>query len=306
MQWGQIKTLFILSFLILDLFLLQQFLTKTDDTELEQLDENTSAAEQLSLENIDISDIPEEQPPMAFINGRRADFTEEDLKALEAMEGVDPQLDTQNPNSLYVKLKEPIPIGEEDDGEAIMAKAEDYVIYDDQYSYWGKNDEHDVILFFQKSNNSTIYFNESGLLMFLVENGEITGYYQTRLGDIEKESEKSELLQPVQAVYQLYDNGEISSEDKITDMIVGYHSQIQGDSNGIQVFAPTWKITVNNEDIHFVTATTEGRVVEVNENEFITKALQSAGIERTQDVNQAESVQEPESESAQETENNNE
>ncbi|SDZ97100.1 Two-component signal transduction system YycFG, regulatory protein YycI [Thalassobacillus cyri] len=302
MQWGQIKTLFILCFLILDLFLLQQFLTKTDDAELEQLDENTSAAEQLNLENIDTSDIPEEQPPMAFINGRRADFSEEDLNALDAMEGIDPSL--YNKNSLYVKFEEPIPVEAEDEGEEIMDKVEDFVLYDDQYSYWGKNDEHQVILFFQKNNNSTIYFNESGLLMFLVEEGEITGYYQTRLGDIEKESEKSELLQPIQAVYQLYDNGEITSEDKITDMVVGYHSQIQGDSNGIQVFAPTWKITVNNKDIHFVTATTEGRILEVNENEFITKALETAGIVSPQDDNQAESVQEPDSESAQEPDNN--
>lgn len=304
MQWGQIKTLFILSFLILDLFLLQQFITKTDDAELEQLDENTSAAEQLNLENIDTSDIPAEQPPMAFINGRRADFSEEDLNALDAMEGIDPSL--YNENSLYVKFEEPIPVEAEDEGEEIMDKVEDFVLYDDQYSYWGKNDEHQVILFFQKNNNSTIYFNESGLLMFLVEEGEITGYYQTRLGDIEKESEKSELLQPIQAVYQLYDNGEITSEDKITDMVVGYHSQIQGDSNGIQVFAPTWKITVNNKDIHFVTATTEGRILEENENEFIMKALETAGIVRPQDNDQAESVQEPDSESAQETDNNNE
>ncbi|MFG6118693.1 two-component system regulatory protein YycI [Thalassobacillus sp. B23F22_16] len=275
MQWGQIKTLFILSFLILDLFLLQQFLGKQDEN-LEQIEESTPAEEQLALENIDYSEIPEEQEDIAFINGSRAEFSEEDMAAIDSIEGIS-RPDFDNDNLLYVQFNDPISIEDDDSSEEIMDKVDDYIIYGDQYAYWGKNEEHDVLLFFQKNNNRTIYFNESGLLMFLVEDGSITGYYQTILGNIESENEKTELVQPISAVYQLYDNGDIVSGDKITDMVVGYHSKTKTnkeDPTGIQVFAPTWKITVNNEEIYFVNAT-EGKVLDIEEDEFILDTMET-------------------------------
>ena len=274
MQWGQIKTLFILSFLILDLFLLQQFLGKQDEN-LEQIEESTPAEEQLALENIDYSEIPEEQEDIAFINGSRAEFSEEDMAAIESIEGITPKV--HNNTLLQAQFNDPIPLEDDDSSEEIMDKVDDYLIYSDQYAYWGKNDEHNVLLFFQKNNNRTIYFNESGLLMFLVEGGNITGYYQTRLGNIESENEKTELVQPISAVYQLYDNGDIASGDKITDMVVGYHSKTKTnkeDPTGIQVFAPTWKITVNNEEIYFVNAT-EGKVLDIEEDEFILDTMET-------------------------------
>ncbi|GGC95089.1 hypothetical protein GCM10007216_27270 [Thalassobacillus devorans] len=278
MQWGQIKTLFILSFLILDLFLLQQFLGKQDEN-LEQIEESTPAEEQLALENIDYSEIPEEQEDIAFINGSRAEFSEEDMEALDSIEGIS-RPDFNNDNLLYIEFNDPIPLEEDDSSEEIMDKVDDYIIYGDQYAYWGKNEEQNVLLFFQKNNNRTIYFNESGLLMFLVEDGSITGYYQTRLGNIESENEKTELVQPISAVYQLYDNGDLASGDKITDMVVGYHSKTKTnkeDPTGIQVFAPTWKITVNSEEIYFVNAT-EGKVLDIEEDEFILDTMETAGV----------------------------
>lgn len=56
MQWGHIKTLFILSFLILNIYLLVQYVDRQQDSERPVLDESkeSSMEERLESENITI------------------------------------------------------------------------------------------------------------------------------------------------------------------------------------------------------------------------------------------------------------
>ncbi|MBM7552172.1 two-component system regulatory protein YycI [Thalassobacillus pellis] len=301
MQWGQIKTIFILSFLVLDLFLLGQFLGKIE-VDVQSANDNTTIKEQLDLEDIDYSSVPETSPEVSLMNGRRADFSQEDMKAIKGFKGITPEFVTDN--LLYVQFDEAVPIEKGASGEEVLDKVEDVTIYSDQYSYWGWNKDLNVILFFQKSNDKTIYYNESGLLMYIVEDGAITGYYQTRLGNINIDKEKELSIPPIQAVYQLYDTGYITSGDKVTDMKIGYHSKIQpepGEDSGVQVFAPTWKVTVNGEEDHFVNAR-EGTVVEIAEDEFVVDALKTIGV-TTPITNQPEGTN-GEEQSAEEQQNN--
>src|SRR5699024_1070849 len=62
--------------------------------------------------------------------------------------------------------------------------------------------------------------------------------------------------------------------DEITKISIGYHTVVPL-ANGVQVFVPTWKITVNDEQYYFVNAI-EGIVFPGDETEFFKQVIDSS------------------------------
>src|SRR5699024_5020060 len=77
----------------------------------------------------------------------------------------------------------------------------------------------------------------------------------------------------INAIGELYKSNEVYSEDEVTSVDVGFHTMIPLE-NGKQIFAPTWKVMVNNEKAFFVNAI-EGRIVLSDEQEFLQETLAS-------------------------------
>ncbi|MCP3032160.1 two-component system regulatory protein YycI [Halobacillus sp. A1] len=265
MQWGQIKTLFILSFLILDLFLLQQFLTKQEEAQVGTL-QDSMFDESPAENNVEISgDVPEEAPEVSFLIASLSDFSESQLDGIRDL--TDQEAQVFNENLLVSTLDEPVDI--EDDEEEITEVVGEYVPFISQYSYWGWNEQRDKILFFQTTNTRTVYYNSGGVLMVDVEDGQMTGYQLTQLREDEDDSgDERELLEPIDVIDILYEDQVITTGDEVTEMKIGYYSAATFDPT--QVFAPIWKITVNGEEDLFVNAVTgEGRMLDIDEDEFI-------------------------------------
>lgn len=277
MQWGQIKVLFILSFLILDLYLLQQFLDKQKEAEVGNISLSESEGVEMEIENSGItigSDaLPADTPDVPTIKSEnKNNFSEEILSQIETLEDEGKQDIKISNNILKSTLKDPVKVNEDN----VIEKVDQVVPFSDQYSYWGWNEEKKAILFFQKANGKTVYFNQGGFLQVLVQDGEITGYLATLLSfsDISTSStqeKKTKLIEPYTIIKHLLEEGKIDSGDRITKMKVGYHNNINlnpWEERGPQAFAPTWKIMVNSDQFYFVYAT-DGKIIDINEDEFI-------------------------------------
>ncbi|WP_431802211.1 two-component system regulatory protein YycI [Halobacillus andaensis] len=266
MQWGQIKTLFILSFLVLDLFLLQQFLTKQEDASIGTIDEGSMFEESPAEDNVSISDdVPKEAPEVDFLIASLSEFSQSQLDRIGELEGQ--RAEVYGSELLVSTFEEPVSLGQSE--ESINEAVSEHVPFSDQYSYWGWNESEDRILFFQTTDSRTVYFNPAGVLMIEVEDGRMTGYQMSQLREDEDEnSDQRELLDPRDVIDILYEEREISSGDEITNMKVGYHSAAGFEPT--QVFAPIWKVTVNDEEDLFLNAVTgEGQLLDLEEEDFI-------------------------------------
>ncbi|KHE71880.1 two-component system regulatory protein YycI [Halobacillus sp. BBL2006] len=281
MQWGQIKLLFILSFLILDLFLLQQFLSKQDQTELNEMT-TTSETIQSELQNNNITwseeGIPEEAPKVANITSSQSKFSEEILSEIETLkEDGNQEINFVRDNVLKATIKDPVEFTEEN----VTEKVDEVVPFSNQYSFWGWNKEQNVLLFFQKANGRTVYFNQGGFLMVKVEDGKMTEYVATLLSfETEETESETSLISPLTTIKRLMDEGKIESGDEITSMNVGYYSSFSleaGEENGPQVFGPTWKVTVNGDENHFVYAV-YGTIIDTQEENFIQTSKENYGM----------------------------
>ncbi|SET24668.1 Two-component signal transduction system YycFG, regulatory protein YycI [Oceanobacillus limi] len=281
MQWGQIKTVFIICFLLLDIYLIVLFLEKeqSEDYSTNELTD-LSIEEQLKLEEIGIDNLPEEQPDEERINVQQKQFTDEEKDSLNSFGN---QVSEVVDNSFILSLfEEPISIPDEATNEEINQVVKGNIIFAGEFDFEYRNDEANVLVFFQEKNGRTVYFNHSGLLLVLLnENNEMTGYVQTVLGDPEKSSDKSELIKPITAVGTLLDNYRLFSGDEVTDMEIGYHTFFPLE-NGVQVFVPTWKVEVNEEHNHFINAL-EKKIFPTDELTFIEEAIDRS-LERARSI----------------------
>ncbi|SFB30164.1 Two-component signal transduction system YycFG, regulatory protein YycI [Lentibacillus halodurans] len=269
MQWKQIKTLFILCFLILDIYLLVMLTNKEDESEF-MLPETPDATfeQQLESEDITISaDLPEGEFNQPYITLSRQSFTEEELAFFDDQDNQ--EMEVMHDNIILSRFEDPVPIPKDADSPSIQEIITDRVLLSENYTFDSWNKDMNVLVFFQKKNDRPIYYNQNGLLLvYLNDENEMIFYTQTMLGDASPREEMKSLIEPMGAIQTLFDGNRLENGDEITDVNMGLHTRLPLES-GKQVFSPTWTVTVNDEENFYVNAI-ENQIVPSDELTFIT------------------------------------
>ncbi|GAA0608104.1 hypothetical protein GCM10009001_26820 [Virgibacillus siamensis] len=273
MQWKQIKVLFILCFLVLDIYLLVMFFQKQKDADLGIAETLSSAVEDLEDEDISIkAELPQQQLEESFISVKQKNFTKKDEKKLEDKTNLEAAMIKNN--LMIGRFEEPVSFQENASDEVIAEQVKSFILSPDSYTFWDWNKEMNVLVFFQQKDGRPIYFNESGIvLVFLNDENEMMFFTQTMLGETQSPGDTNSLIKPKQAINILFVNNKLVSGDVVTDVSIGFYTRYPLDS-GVQVFAPTWGITVNEEEDFYVTAI-ENRVFTSDEVNFLKTAARS-------------------------------
>ncbi|MHA6250307.1 two-component system regulatory protein YycI [Oceanobacillus sp. CAU 1775] len=263
MQWGHIKTVFILSFLILNIFLFGAFNDRQQEVGY-IANQEVTIEEQLAAEDITYGDFNVDITEATYISVMQRTLSDEELEQLDAMDNQD--IVVFENNHIISELDNPFEIQPNMSPEAIEALLQGNVLYSEEFQFWDWNEELNILVFFQTKEGRSIYYNESGLLLvYLDEDNQATHYTQTILGESEVQGDLVTLNQPTQVIGILFNGNHLQRGDEITDVNMGYYSRISAE--GIQVFAPTWKIEVNDERHHFVNAI-EGIIYDSDSFEF--------------------------------------
>ncbi|GAB3797901.1 two-component system regulatory protein YycI [Virgibacillus kimchii] len=271
MQWNQIKTLFILSFLVLNVYLVIQYIDKQERADLGVLsDQEASLEDQLESENITLGDIEVDITEDTYISVAQHEFTDDEKTELADLDNQEPVIFD---NSYIVSgLEDPVSIPVSAPREDIYSLVTNDILFAENYSFGTWNEEMNVLLFFQNTRERPIYYNAYGLLMiFLNENNEMIYYTQSMLAEPEQQDDLKSLTQPIQAIETLYNRNQLHSDDTVSRVELGYHTRIPL-ANGEQVFAPTYKISVNEDRSYFVNAI-EGQTFPSEDDEFIREMI---------------------------------
>lgn len=269
-QWGQIKTLFILCFLVLDVFLISQFFGNFDSNP-SYLQQSTKEEDlRANVEGLD--NLEKEVLEESYLFATRKEFGEEDVESLSQFKNQNIVIVNSDLGSLVVsKFIEPVPINTDSYSETLQAN----IFESNKYQLWTKDENSNTLIFFQNMDK-TIYFNQGGLLLVVLnDEGQMIQYVQTMLVKEEKQLDSEDLITAFEAVSNLHYNAKvIHTGDKVTNRgDIGYHN-IYGLPNGSQVLAPTWRIEVNNERNYFVNAV-EGHYYQRYEGDFLRETILS-------------------------------
>ncbi|WP_182200319.1 two-component system regulatory protein YycI [Paraliobacillus salinarum] len=248
MQWNQTKLLFIICFLVLDIFLIQQLLTKDEY----KYSEESSTEEEIAsnIEGIE-ENVSDESFKAPLIYAMNKAYSETDIAKLE-------QLDNQkqlivNDYLLIGRFTEPVPIDVEEEG--YQEQLDNLILNNKQYTYWGKDSSKNILVFFQRMD-LPIFYNKNALLIIqLNDDGEMTQYIQTMMEKEDNEQQEPEKLNSqMNAISTLFlKENLIETGDKVTAVNLGYHNLISL-PNGEQVLNPTWNVQVNESQEYFVNA----------------------------------------------------
>lgn len=254
MDWNRTKTIFIFTFLILNIYLGYQIF-KTHQEDQYSLFVESSVEEQLTSEGIEYKHLPVDVKEASSLNAKSKLFKDEDLKKLKEQKAA--LLEEKTIRSV---LDKPFSVSEKSPEAKLSQFLKRYVISGKDYELWNVNKEKKTVTFFQKYKKHKIFDNENGMIVaHLNDKGEIISYEQTMLGSVKTLDDEQDVLTPLKALENLFLKDELKKKDKVTDVEFGYYTFDLPLLNS-QVLAPTWHIVVNEDTSYFVNAF-EGQII---------------------------------------------
>ncbi|MEH7224785.1 two-component system regulatory protein YycI [Bacillus sp. JJ1566] len=258
MDWSKTKSVFIITFLILNIFLGYQLVQKRDSSQLGVLAER-SIGEKFADEEISYEALPKEPVELSYISGKVKIFTEEDVKNLKNQE-----VSIETAGVLKGEFKEPIKISLADQVK-IQQFVKDNLLDGEKYSVWSIDEKAGTIVLVQQHKNYKVFgqsLNISGVVyLYVNEEQEATSYEQTLIPEF-LEHELEELITPIQTLENLFDNNHLKSGSHVSKVEIGYYPLLPYSES--QLLAPTWHVVVDDQTEIFVNAI-EGQIIDKTE-----------------------------------------
>ena len=256
MDWSKTKTIFIVVFLILNAFLLYQYIDKKTTNDYEYFAES-SIEEELKENEVTFPTLPNQVIKEQYLNATSKQFTKDELKKLKNQ-----TVSHFNDQKLFSVFDKAFSLGSNQHSEALDTFVKENVLNGEDYRFWKFDESTNSIIYYQVYNEKVIFNNSNAkLILFLNNDYQITSYEQTYLANIERFNEEEEVLQAIKAISVLYNKGSIPSKSNITKVELGYYDLIQLTSS--HVLRPVWHIVLDEEKDFFVNAF-DGQIIQAD------------------------------------------
>ncbi|WP_249599273.1 two-component system regulatory protein YycI [Peribacillus frigoritolerans] len=262
MDWNNTKSIFIMVFFVLNIFLLYQFLEKINDSQYESFTESTTE-ELLKEDEISIETSLPKQKSDQFLIAQSKTFEKKDIQYLKNQKAK-----IIDDKKLVGTFKTPVGMKAEINAADLDIFLKEYILKGNEYHYWSYDEISQTITCYQVEDKKMFYNNSKGkVTLYLNKKGEIVSYEQMYLEEIKKFNKPKELKSAITAIGALYDNGDINPKSKVTNVKLGYYNSLQTTSVS-HLLVPTWWVVIDDETDLFVNAF-DGEVIELNTEEKI-------------------------------------
>lgn len=273
MDWNKTKTIFIVVFSILNIFLYFLYLNQRTEAQNIQVAGKTSIEDLMKQENITYNVPQVVKNDFSYISANMKSFSQEELEPLE-----DQSIVIFDNTRIESKMDTPVSIRNAKEDLHFKDFKTKYVWNGAEYELWEVDKEIRKAIFFQRVNGEPIFYSPNATLtIYWDENYEVTHYDQRMLEEFSSDNHKKEVLTQDEAVRSLVTRGYLKQDSKVLNVTPGYSSLVQ--LTGKQVFAPTWNIRVELKDgtieDHFINAI-EGKVIDFKLDKLEEEELDEA------------------------------
>ncbi|WP_209125186.1 two-component system regulatory protein YycI [Alkalihalobacillus sp. BA299] len=242
MDWSRAKTIFIITFILLNSFLFYQLRELNHANQINLIIEAT-LQERLKEMNVTIDDTVEEEIQSGFlIVGKNIEISEDAVKGLKGQE-----ITFVNKTKMISRLDEPYPLDQGSIRQQVDRFLSEFVLNGEFYEFSSQEEERNQLMFIQQYDGKVMYsFDEAPLILQLNDKEQIVAYQQV-IYEVDESGREQEFLSGLKAIERLLNEHLISANQTITEVDFGYYSFFKqlGD---VQVFAPMWRISVNGKD----------------------------------------------------------
>jgi regulatory protein YycI of two-component signal transduction system YycFG len=252
-EWNRTKTIFIIVFLILDIFLAFQYFDKRSNNQFPILEKST-LQEDMKADHISYGNLSKETSKGSSISAQKRVFKQSEIKSLK---GQKPKalMNTAKENALTeieMEFETPIALPKADMETKAREIVNEEIIDGNKYKLWKVDKSGKQIVFFQTYNGNYIFQDRQNddntemgeVVLYLNNKNEVVSYKQSMLQDI-KEVKTESLISAVGAVEALYYPDYLKKYSKIKSAELGYFTQYPLAS--AQIFVPVWRIEVERK-----------------------------------------------------------
>jgi regulatory protein YycI of two-component signal transduction system YycFG len=251
MEWSKTKTIFILAFLILDIYLAYEYFQLRGESNFAVIQEAT-IEEKLDAEGIVYKNrLPEDIGKGYYITGKSKDFTLDEIGKLknQSMVVTNSSISVEPFRTINMQLKEPFPLPDVNVESKINQFLRENIIGGELYHYWYTDEETNSIICIQQYKNQNIFQSKDDhiamVIFYLNEEKEIFAYEQSMLEDINEVEEKETAITALKAIEALYNKNYLKSNSEIKQIQNGFYTHIPLTNQ--QILAPIWHIIVEND-----------------------------------------------------------
>ena len=266
MNWGQTKTIFIICFLLLDVFLgYKLWQDRHEYHEMYETEGERNLDQLIENKDIDTTGItmPDADQEVTFLEGTPVDFNGEEIKkALNKLSGSN----KKNPvfsytlnddgTQLQATFTKPLALSSEPSAVEINNFLSKYVYKGNEYQYWSseKTDEMTVYHFVLSYDGHLVFSipkNDISTLSVQVRDGKIMGYEQTYMHLEGSEKKMPMTVKPKEALQNLWSQNYLltSRHPKIVAFYLCYINMNQDiDEQTTANYIPAWYIKVKFDD----------------------------------------------------------
>lgn len=265
MDWSRTKSIFIIVFSILNIFLYNLYVKSYTEAENYSVLTESAVDERLAGDRITYpDDLSTEMESEPYISGTRKVFIKDDVPI------ADTRVAIMEDHLLNVAFNEPIRLGDEKNKESLEAFLDSNIYEGDEYVLWDVMEEENMAIFYQEIEGKTLYHSDSGkVTLFWNDAGEAVRYEQTIFTDLVENAQNKEVIPPKRAIETLYQKGMLQQNSTVTSVTLGYSVYVAVSDN-TRMFLPTWRVIVELEDgstaDYFVNAIKDG-VIDFNKPE---------------------------------------
>lgn len=266
MDWSKIKSIFIISFLILDIYLMYEFFKIQDVTELERQTTTDASIEKLLMaDEITYVTLPKGNVEDHYLKATPKVFTDEDIQnAILDNQAV--RIMGSTSTELESILDEPLEITDKFGPAELNNYMKKHVLYGEHYRFWERSTDGKMITYYQHFDGKTLFKNPNGKLIFYVnDDNEVYSYRQSYFKEVQELSKSEKIIQPINAIETLFTNKILKPKSNITEVELGYYTFVPL-SDTTQVLNPAWCFVIDDKETLFVNAFT-GKIIDLNNNE---------------------------------------
>lgn len=244
MDFKKIEIIFIVTFLVLNGYLLYRVLDNYENGFTGNAATQINLVQEMKDENIELPEFEDEKHDVPYVQAAANNLLEENAEQLTKQTGV-----IEDNGSLYASiLSDPIQLSE---GEELTTKdiatlsefvLSDAILFGDEYQFIRYVPSTRQIIYGQVANNIPIVDGTSNIIFHLNGKKEIISYEQTYAGPVTVQGQSRKLITDQDAVEILYQNSEVPSGAKVRKPLLIYNRTLSLED--LSMYVPVWLVEV--------------------------------------------------------------
>lgn len=248
MDFKKIENIFLITFLLLNIYLLVSYFNRTDIQQATSAPGQVNLIREMEQISIDLPTLTEEEREVFYVQADNNRMLEENVDQLENQAG-----SVAEDGSLYTSiLSDPIEIeGTPDDGftEEDYAKLDAFiqsgsVLFGEDYAYMRYDRGQNRFVYAQEVEGIPVADGTSEISLFYGSDGNIISYQQTYAGPMIPQGTTQSIITDRQAIEVLFQNGEISSNSVVGQPILSYYRTLHLED--LSMYGPVWYVPIRD------------------------------------------------------------